>query len=402
MTHSGKIPCTVSNEDHDDVESDLESIDHSITIEQLQLDLFAAITEKASKNIIITLKSQIQEFRSKEAHKQEADALVDIAAATNRDLETSEQAAQKEIQNISKSNELELYRLRTEVSEARKRITKLEEENNALDDKMQAVEEDQKKVKEQGEKLELELVKAKVENFATKEIILSDEHASNCPLKAQLILAQERTTKLTIEKEVASLRNIDLESILTKAKDRIVELESDHHVLNEKYEEAQVEFILLNTRLGGATATATSITHNKCEPAAEPFQSKRKHSGTDHFDISKLLEMEQCQEDDQPEIHHSKFSSEDEINALKEVIDTEELELSRLWTEVSEARKQITKLQEENASMHDKAHVFEEREQHAKDQYQDLELELFQSQNELATMTAAFGAFGSGFNNLKT
>lgn len=112
MTHSGKVPFTVSNEDHDDVDSDLESIDHSITIEQLQLDLFSAITEKASKNIIRTLKSQIREFRSKEAQVQEVDEIVNLAAAAIADLETSEEAAQKElcqskdnfdaVQNISK------------------------------------------------------------------------------------------------------------------------------------------------------------------------------------------------------------------------------------------------------------------------------------------------------------
>ena len=410
--HSGKVPFTVSNEDHDDVESDLESIDHSITIEQLQLDLFAAITEKASKNIIRTLKSQIQEFRSKEAQKQEVDEIVDLAAATIADLETSEQAAQKKLcqskdnfdalNKISKSKEIKLHRLWTEVSEARKRIAKLEEENNALDDKLQAVEEDREKAKDQCEKLELELIKAKEEHFATKEIVLSDDNASNS-LKSQLILAQERKTKLATEKEAASVRNIDLESELTKTNDRINELESDHRALIEKYKEAQVELILLNNLLVGATTT--SITHNKCEPATEPFQSKRKHSETDRFEISNLRKMEQCQEDDQPEIQHSKDVSEDEIDVLKEIIDTEELELSRLWTEVSEARKQMAKLEEENASMHVKAHVFEEREQHVKDQYEELELELFQSQNELATMReafGAFGAFGSGFKNLHT
>jgi hypothetical protein len=55
--------------------------------------------------------------------------------------------------------------------------------------------------------------------------------------------------------------------------------------------------------------------------------------------------------------------------------------------------------------MHVKADVFEEREQHMKDQYEELELELFQSQNELATTReafVAFGAFGGGFKNLHT
>jgi hypothetical protein len=40
-----------------------------------------------------------------------------------------------------------------------------------------------------------------------------------------------------------------------------------------------------------------------------------------------------------------------------------------------------------------------------KDQYEELELELFQSQNELATTReafVAFGAFGGGFKNLHT
>ena len=58
MAHAGKILYTVSSEDHD---SDLESFDHTITIEQLQLDLFAAITEKASKSVIKTLKTRVEE-----------------------------------------------------------------------------------------------------------------------------------------------------------------------------------------------------------------------------------------------------------------------------------------------------------------------------------------------------
>ena len=317
------------SEYHDDVESDLESIDHSITIEQIR-----------------TLKSQIQEFRSKKGQKQEVDEIVDFAAATIADLETSEQAAQKKLcqskdsfnalNKISKSKEIKLHRLWTEISEARKRISKLEKEKNALDDKLQVIEEDRDKAKDQ-------LIKAKEEHFATKEIVLADDNASNS-LKSQLILAQERKTKLATENEAASVRNIDLESELTKTNDRINELESDHHTLIENYEEAQVELILLKNLLVGATTT--SITHNKCEPATEPFQSKRKHSETDRFEISNLRKMEQCQEDDQPEIQHSKDVSEDEVDVLKEIIDTEELELSRLWTELSEARKQIAKLEE--------------------------------------------------------
>lgn len=110
-------------------------------------------------------------------------------------------------------------------------------------------------MKDQCEKLELELVKAKEEHFATKEIIFSDGNASNS-LKSQLILAQERTTKLAIEKEAASVRNIDLESELTKANAWINELESDHRALMKKYEEAQVELILLNNLLVGATTTS--------------------------------------------------------------------------------------------------------------------------------------------------
>jgi hypothetical protein len=96
------------SEYHDDVESDLESIDHSITIEQIR-----------------TLKSQIQEFRSKKGQKQEVDEIVDFAAATIADLETSEQAAQKKLcqskdsfnalNKISKSKEIKLHRLWTEI-----------------------------------------------------------------------------------------------------------------------------------------------------------------------------------------------------------------------------------------------------------------------------------------------
>jgi len=168
MAHAGKILYTVSSEDHD---SDLESFDHTITIEQLQLDLFAAITEKASKSVIKTLKTQLQELKSK-SEKQEADGDVDLAEAKRRlssfqlerrqselriaELETREQAAREDLRqseeysdalrDFSKSEEMELHRLWTEVSEAGNRIAKLEEEQTFLDDKLQSVEEDRNRL----------------------------------------------------------------------------------------------------------------------------------------------------------------------------------------------------------------------------------------------------------------
>jgi len=425
MTHSGKILYTLSRQD-DDV--DLQS--SKITIEDLQLDLYAAITDKASKSVLETLKTQIQELKSK-AENQEADGCVDHAEAKRRlssfqeqerrqseirivELETREQASQKELReskeysdalrDFSKSEEMELHRLWTEVSEARKRIAKLEEENKSLDDKLQSVEEDRKKGKDQCAELELELIQAKEGHFATKEIILSDENASNCPLKSQLILAQERTTKLATEKEIASLRIIDLESDLTSATDRINALESDIFALNEKYEVAQVELILLKH-----PQVAPATKHNECEPATDLmsskrrlslFQSERKQSITHLVETGRLLEMEQFQGDDYLGMQQSEDSSilTQEIDVLKDITDTEGSELSRLWTEVSEARKQIAKLQEENAAINAKANTFEEMEQNAKDQYEELELELLQSQNKVITMKEAFGVFGNGVN----
>jgi len=416
MTHSGKILYTLSRQD-DDV--DLQS--SKITIEDLQLDLYAAITDKASKSVLETLKTQIQELKSK-AENQEADGCVDHAEAKRRlssfqeqerrqseirivELETREQASQKELReskeysdalrDFSKSEEMELHRLWTEVSGARKRIAKLEEENKSLDDKLQSVEEDRKKGKDQGEKLELELVKAKVENFATKEIILSDENASNCPLKSQLILAQERTTKLATEKDIASLRIIDLESDLTSATDRINALESDIFALNDKYEVAQVELILLKH-----PQVAPATKHNECEPATDLMSSKRRLSLFQSERKQSITQMEQFQGDDYLGMQQSEDSSilTQEIDVLKDITDTEGSELSRLWTEVSEARKQIAKLQEENAAINAKANTFEEMEQNAKDQYEELELELLQSQNKVITMKEAFGVFGNGVN----
>mmetsp|Transcript_22813 Transcript_22813/g.33808 ORF Transcript_22813/g.33808 Transcript_22813/m.33808 type:complete len:436 (-) Transcript_22813:172-1479(-) len=416
MTHSGKILYTLSRQD-DDV--DLQS--SKITIEDLQLDLYAAITDKASKSVLETLKTQIQELKSK-AENQEADGCVDHAEAKRRlssfqeqerrqseirivELETREQASQKELReskeysdalrDFSKSEEMELHRLWTEVSGARKRIAKLEEENKSLDDKLQSVEEDRKKGKDQCAELELELIQAKEGHFATKEIILSDENASNCPLKSQLILAQERTTKLATEKDIASLRIIDLESDLTSATDRINALESDIFALNDKYEVAQVELILLKH-----PQVAPATKHNECEPATDLMSSKRRLSLFQSERKQSITQMEQFQGDDYLGMQQSEDSSilTQEIDVLKDITDTEGSELSRLWTEVSEARKQIAKLQEENAAINAKANTFEEMEQNAKDQYEELELELLQSQNKVITMKEAFGVFGNGVN----
>ena len=183
MTHAGNILyTTVSSKDDDS--DDLESFDdyHAITIEQLHLDFFAAITEKASKSVIQTSNTQVQELTMKsKAEKQEVGGSVDLAVAGAKrrfscssfqllerrqsrvriaELEAREQvAAAKEeneqrqskvysdaLRDFSKSEEMELHRLWTEVSEAGKRIAKLEEEQTFLDDKLQSVEEDRNRL----------------------------------------------------------------------------------------------------------------------------------------------------------------------------------------------------------------------------------------------------------------
>jgi len=84
MTHAGNILyTTVSSKDDDS--DDLESFDdyRTITIEQLHLDFFAAITEKASNSVIQTSNTQVEQeltMKSK-AEKQEVGGGVDLAVA---------------------------------------------------------------------------------------------------------------------------------------------------------------------------------------------------------------------------------------------------------------------------------------------------------------------------------
>lgn len=95
-------------------------------------------------------------------------------------------------------------------------------------------------------------------------------------------------------------------------------------------------------------------------------------------------------------------------NALREITDTEGSELSRIWTEVSEARKQIEKLEQENSAIKAKIHEYEESDQRAKDEREEsdqiakdereeLQSEVQQSKNEVTMMKEVLATVDSGF-----
>lgn len=440
MTHSGKVNFMVMKNKTDAKEDDPS--DSNDIIEKLKSDLNAAISRgddlaydlgNASKRINI-LESQIQALPAQtqpqappapQTNSNEgSDEVVALAAAKRRlskfqlernksvariaELEETGHNAQKELEeqqsnfeelkNIAQTEEMELNRLWTEVSEARLRIASLEQERIAFGDKMHDVKEEREKAVDKCNDLETELQKAKEEIDSMKEIVFSGDTSLDS-LKSQLILAKEKSTKLDEDKQSMSLELIELQSELSRSKSTIDTIDSDRKFLQSKFDRSQVDLQTLKKSKGrvghDSFDSAKDLASSKRDLSR--FQMERKKSIAQLFNKSALFGL--GHDDSQPSLEDSEDGSYEEVteNALREITDTEGSELSRLWTEVSEARKQIEKLEQENSAIKAKIDEYKESDQSAKDEREELQSELQQSKNEVTMMKEVLATVDSGF-----
>ena len=439
---SGKVHSMVKGNITDAKDDDPS--DSNAIIEKLKSDLNAAISRgddltydliNASQRIN-SLESQIQTRQAQaqvppaQTNSNDRNEVVALAAAKRKlskfqlernesvarifELEQTEQNAQKELEkqqnnfeelkNIAQTEETELKRLWAEVSEARLRIASLEQERIIFSDKMQDVKEEREKAVDKCNDLETELQKAKEEIDSMKEIVFSGDNSVDS-LKSHLILAKERSTKLDEEKQSMSLELIDLQSELSRSQSKIDTIDSDLKMLQSKYDRSQLDLHTLQ-KFKGSVGRDTSFDSGKDLAASKRdlsrFQMERKKSIAQLFHNKSTKHFGLDHDDSQPSLEDSEGSYEEATeNALRDIADTEGSELSRLWTEVSEARKQIEKLEQENSYINAKIHEYEESDQIAKDQCEDLQSELLQSHNEVTLMKEVLATVDGGFNKLQ-
>jgi len=373
---------------------------------QAQAQVPPAQTNTNVRNVVVALTAAKRNLSKFQLERNQSVARI-------FELEQTEQNAQKELEkqqnnfeelkNIAFTEETELKRLWTEVSEARLRIAGLEQERIIFSDKMQDVKEEREKAVDKCNDLETELQEAKEEIDTMKEIVFSGDNSVDS-FKSHLILAKERSTKLEEEKQSISLELIDVQSELSRSQSKIDSIDSDRKMLQTKYDRSQLDLHALQ-KFKGSVGRDISFDSGKDLAASKRdlsrFQMERKKSIAQLFNNKSTKHFGLDHDDSQPSLEDSEGSYEEAAeNALRDIADTEGSELSRLWTEVSEARKQIEKLEQENSDINAKIHEHELSDQIAKDQ-EDLQSELKQSHNEVTLMREVLATVDGGFIKLQ-
>ena len=205
--------------------------------------------------------------------------------------------------------------------------------------------------------------------------------------------AQQRIGELEMEKETSESRIQELELEFKSTKALLEQTQSQLEHTQELKDSGSIQV--------GGEGTDENELKADLSAAREEISNFHSERMASEIRIKDLEECAQAVEGQFDDVQLKLQTSKDEYDALKEISDTEEAELKRLWAEVSDARQRIADLEDEKAASHGKIKELEQNRVNTKDECEDLRVALQNSEDELDALNENMGLDESTLENFK-